>query len=255
MGADDRIDETIREAAAREYNRPPPTPREDMWASLEARLERREADAPGVAGPGGPGGPGRNGPAGHATADVVPIERAARRRDEPGDGTRWMGLAVAAGAALLLGVGIGRMSAPAAPDATPVVASASEARPGAPAEAGGAVRTVTARHLAASESLLGFVQADARAGRFDDEVGRWGRGLLLETRLLLDSEAGRDPALRDLLLDLEMILAQVAMLAGTDAPERGREELRLIAQGLEEQQMMARIQTALPAADATLSGT
>lgn len=240
------LDRTIRERARLEYHAPPATPRDAIWAGLEARLDAE-------------GGRLEMGGAAPVTDLVLARELRARRprRSRPatsseGNGLRWVGLAVAASATLLLGVGIGRMTAPAGPGATParVVAAPMDGTGD-----GAGVRAVAATHLAASESLLSFVQADARTGRFDRTVGRWGRELLLETRLLLDSEASRDPALRELLEDLELILAQVAVLADTEAPARGREELLLIARGVRDQDMMTRLQTALPGVAAGLSGT
>jgi hypothetical protein len=229
----DARDEALARLAREAHNPPPPTPREEMWAALQARI-RAEAEGDG---------PARDG--------IRSLQEARRRRGW--SSMRWAGLAVAASATLLLGVGIGRMTAPTpAGDDVPVLASTSESERGVPSAA---ARTVAAQHLAATETLLSFVQADASAGRFDEQVGSWGRGLLVETRLLLDSEVGRDPALRELLEDMEVILAQVAILADTKAPARGREELKLIARGVQEQQMMTRIQTALPAMDAGLSGT
>jgi hypothetical protein len=74
---DDQLDERIR-GAAREYNAPPQTPREEMWARIaEARRGR-------VAEP-----------------RVIPLRRWR---------WRWAGLAAAAAAILAVGVGIGRVS-------------------------------------------------------------------------------------------------------------------------------------------------
>jgi hypothetical protein len=76
---DDQLDPPLLDAA-RAYNAPPETPREAMWAAIEAR--RREA---------GPGGP--------SETRVIPL----RRR-------RWAVWAAAAAAVLALGIGIGRVS-------------------------------------------------------------------------------------------------------------------------------------------------
>jgi hypothetical protein len=221
-GPDSRSDDDAVRRAARGYHEPPPTPREAMWSAIEARLGEER-------------GPSRT--------------RFARR-----SAGGWVGLAVAASAILALGVGLGRVSAPTS-TTSPSVASdpTTSGTPERNAPAG--VRLVAERHLEASESLLRLVQADARAGHVDAQVGGWARGLLLETRMLLDSDASRDPVLRELLQDLELLFAQVAMLDGTDTPERARTELDLIAGGLHEQSMMTRIQSALPAAAAGLSGT
>ena len=39
MSEEDRIDEIIRSAAS-EYNRPPPTPRDEMWAAIQAAKQK-----------------------------------------------------------------------------------------------------------------------------------------------------------------------------------------------------------------------
>jgi hypothetical protein len=105
------------------------------------------------------------------------------------------------------------------------------------------------QHLSRSESLLSLVSADAKQGRVDRDVGNWGRDLLLETRLLLDSRSVTDPAVRELLEDLELILAQVAVLSGggVGGEARAREELHLVAEGLEDRDVLSRIQAVIPA--------
>jgi hypothetical protein len=66
--------------------------------------------------------------------------------------------------------------------------------------------------------------------------------------MLLDSPASSDPELKTLLEDLELLLAQISLLGEDDvAGARGPEELQLIAQGIETQDVLPRIQAALPA--------
>jgi len=72
------------------------------------------------------------------------------------------------------------------------------------------------------------------------------RGLLATNRLLLDSPAGTDPRLKFLLQDLELVLAQIAQLA----PEGRSEDLKLITDGLEQDGMMVRLRSAVPAGTA-----
>ncbi len=92
-----------------------------------------------------------------------------------------------------------------------------------------------------------MVSADARMGRVDAEVSGWGRALLLQTRLLIDSPASNDPLLRELLEDLEVILIQVAQLAPGRLDEGAQEsELGLIAEGLSDKDMLLRIRSVLP---------
>jgi hypothetical protein len=50
----------------------------------------------------------------------------------------------------------------------------------------------------------------------------WAKGLLSNTRLLLDSPAGDEPRRAKLLQDLEMVLAQIVQLS-PDAPAADRE--------------------------------
>jgi hypothetical protein len=214
--------------AARAYNDPPGTPSDEMWRGIEARL------------------PGTEG-AVVSLADA----RARRARRSP---LRWLGPAVAAAAVLVVGIGIGRLTAPAGEGPVgPVARAAVEGEEGSttglPSTPSPAVRAATFEHLGRSESLLALVRADARSGRLEGDVGQWGRGLLAETRLLLNSPAADDPAMRELLEDLELILAQVAVLhdGGGPGAERAREELEIIARGLEERDVLSRIQAVLPA--------
>jgi hypothetical protein len=60
------------------------------------------------------------------------------------------------------------------------------------------------------------------------------------TRLLLDSPAASDPRLRDLLEDLELVLAQVARLRASPHAE----ELTFIAAAMDERDVVPRIRTA-----------
>ena len=77
--SDDQLDERLREAA-RSYNAPPETPREAMWARIQAAGQRDR------------------GAAGQRFARVRPLRR------------QWTPWAVAAAAILALGIGIGRIS-------------------------------------------------------------------------------------------------------------------------------------------------
>ena len=61
--------------------------------------------------------------------------------------------------------------------------------------------------------------------------------LLVTTRLLLDSQAGADPRLHDLLEDLELILAQIARIQHAQGPD----ELHFITEALQERDLVPRI--------------
>lgn len=215
----DEMGDLLRE----EYNAPPPTPRDEMWAALSAGLEPR-------------------------SAGIRSLESARSRR--------WAALrrplawSAAAAAVLVIGVGIGRLTAPSpAP-----VAEAPVAAPGAVDAS--ILRVAAAEHLARTETLLRMVRADGRSGHVDPAVGTWARGLLTETRLLLDSSEDQDPAMRDLLEDLELVLVQIVGVSQADGGDeaRVREELTLALRGLEERDVLSRIQAVLPSGSG-LAGT
>jgi hypothetical protein len=63
---------------------------------------------------------------------------------------------------------------------------------------------------------------------------------LTRTRLLLDSPAANDPTMRNLLEDLELVLAQVVHLENNQS----RTELDLINRALEQRDVIPRLRTA-----------
>ncbi len=100
------------------------------------------------------------------------------------------------------------------------------------------------------------MRADARDGRVDPAMGEWARVLLSQTRLLLDSPNTTDPAMRDLLGDLELVLVQVVRVTEVEGVDQGRarSEMNLALQGLEERDVLPRIQAVVPAGPG-LAGT
>lgn len=108
------------------------------------------------------------------------------------------------------------------------------------------------QYLNSTETLLTGFRADARAGRVDTLFVDQARELLTSTRLLLQSPAGLDPHLKPLLEDLELVLAQIARLPG-----RGRDTLDvdLITQGMDQQSVLTRLRTAIPAGPASAPRT
>lgn len=225
---DERMNELLT-GLREEYNAPPETPREEMWSVIQARLgagDRGAAEGLDV-GPGRPGG------------RVLSLEEARRARSP------WvrrpLGWAAAAAAVLALGVGIGRMTAPGAGPA-PEVASGVVQDPGV-------LRAAAVQHLARTESLLTLLRADARIGGVAPSAVSWARGLLSQTRLLLDAQGDADPALSALLGDLELVLIQIvgAANAAEDDPARVRWEMNLALEGMEEREVLPRIQAVVPA--------
>ncbi len=116
--------------------------------------------------------------------------------------------------------------------------------------AAGLYRVAAMETLGGAEALLGAVggregdalPADAAA------IADWSEDMLSETRLLMDSPAGDDPAMRALLEDLELVLAQLVRLGqGTTAAG----DLALIQGAVRERQLLYRIRALLPAGPIT----
>lgn len=211
------------------YNVPTEAPREEMWSAISARLgrtgdeERRAVDA-----------------------EVHDLADARRRLGGSPAGSalaihRVAGWAVAAAAVLVIGIGIGRMSAP-APVATGPAASPTAGTPGS------GVQLAAREHLGRTESLLTLVRADGRDGRVEPAVAGWAEDLLAQTRLLLDRPGGVEPEVRELLMDLELVLVQVAgaARAGSAGNGRARTEVELTLRSLDEGEVLSRIQAVLP---------
>lgn len=226
-----RDDERLARLLREEYRPPPELPEEEVWTGIReelARLDRIDAETTGGPPP------------------------AAGRR--PGAS---MGLRVAAAAGLILaGMGMGWLTAPSgeAPAGPGDSFEAPDAAGELPEdEADLAIRRAEAhQHLAESEFLLALVRAEARRGEVGGEVPRWADLLLTDTRALLeDPEISDDRRFRELLADLELVLAQVAHLGeeAEDWPGATAFELQLIAEGLEARDVLPRIHAALPSMD------
>ncbi|UCC84753.1 MAG: hypothetical protein JSW46_07490 [Gemmatimonadota bacterium] len=206
---EDRFDKLLIEAA-RDYNEPPETPRELMWARIDATRRER-----------------------------------ARRRQQLrvlySPWTRWgMGIA----AALAIGIGIGRYTSNRDNELAPPVA----VTPGpevttTPAGAQLAYRVAATEHLVRAETFLTSFRTDAQAGRGDAEFWSGAGELLASTRLLIDSPAAEDPVFQSLLEELELVLVQIVRLSA----ERGNGELELVTEGLEHRGLLPKLRTAIPA--------
>lgn len=212
---DDRIEGILAELRE-EYNPPPETPREEMWSSIQARLDSGKTE-------------------------VLSLEDARRRKEgSPGRSflRKPMGWATGAAALLLLGLGIGRMTAPET-GPTPVETG----RVGSDPEI---LRVAALNHLTRTESLLTLLRADARAGRTETDLGSRARRLLTQTRLLMDAQERPDPLMDGLLKDLELVLIQLVGAANGGDPAQVRSELELALEGLEEREVLSRIRAMVP---------
>jgi len=180
---DDRFDEILQEAA-REYRRPPETPREEIWARIEAR-RALEAKRP---------------------VEVIQLPRRPTWERIRGP--------VLIAAVLLLGIALGRF----APRAAETPSQPVTAGTVTPAEAGTplATRVAAVQHLSRVEAWL--VDFDSRPN--DAELIASARALLTDTRLWLDASRLQDPRLKTLLEDLELILTQIVELRPGDGEDR-----------------------------------
>ena len=213
--SENRFEEVLDEAR-RSYNAPPETPREEMWTAIASGLREERPEE-------------------SARTEVVDLAAERRRRSVPTP-LLW---GAAAAALLVLGIGIGRGTAPV--PVAPVAEDASAPTVG--------LALAAQEHLGRTESLLTMVRADARTGSLDPVTAGWARELLAQTRVLMDAQAAGDPTVGELLEDLELLLIQIVGVAemGPVEDPTVRTELQLTLRGLEEGEVLPRIQAALPA--------
>lgn len=282
MSEEDRIDEIIRSAAS-DYNRPPETPRDEMWAAIQAA---RSAPGPRL----------------HVTSGGSPSGYTAKRNF--GAKYAWIGMAAAAVLLIATGIGIGRWTSrpvttatvrdkgavviangpaplptptdeigsrqPVAPEA-PATTPSTQPQPtqrtreqirrdprlqvirpvnpnryastsGTPADPK-IYQVAMVRHLADAEVLLTSFSVGSRDAAMNAQFAGWAKGLLSNTRLLLDSPAGDDPRRAKLLQDLELVLAQIVQLA----PDAKAEDRQLIEGSIQQGHVMTRLRSAIPA--------
>ena len=107
-----------------------------------------------------------------------------------------------------------------------------------------AYQLTTVRHLSEAEALLtSFRQRTTSDQQMDAQLGVWARQLLSNTRLLLDSPVANDPQRRPLLQDLELVLVQIVQLSPGAAPQ----DRDLIEKTLQQEHVLTRLRTAIPA--------
>jgi len=216
---EDRFDELMRDAA-HTYRKPPQPDLEAMWKAIE-----RESF--GSTASGGATRTDRSKPRGLSLV-----------------ANRWVAIA----ATLVVGVALGRASSSlgrthAQEDAAAPVTVAS-AVPAARVDTTALAQPYeveTSRYLGQTAALLIALPSEARAGRADEQLASRASELLGRTRLLLDSPAANDASMRNLLEDLELVLAQVARLQNGN----NRTDLDLINRALEQRDVLPRLRTAV----------
>jgi hypothetical protein len=213
---DDRFEELMADAA-KSYRVPPAPDFEAMWGTIASSVEGRASK----------------------TDASFPATQL--------DGRRWTRFAprLRIAAALVVGVGLGRASLMIGHKqeaaAVPTVASVASA-PAAHADSGlgRPYEVETSQYLGQTAALLVSLPAEVKAGRADQQFTARAADLLARTRLLMDSPAGNDPAMRSLFEDLELVLAQVVRLQNNG----NHLELDLINRALEQRDVIPRLRTA-----------
>jgi hypothetical protein len=149
----------------------------------------------------------------------------------------WRTYSLGLAATLLIGVALGRISM--RPDADPPAVAGVSTESATPAS--NAYDKVASELLGRTVVLLTSLPAGAREVGAGERFSTQATELLTSTRLLLDSPAASDARFKDLLEDLELVLAQIAMLQSG----RTRQEIDLITDALEERDVVPRIQSAV----------
>jgi hypothetical protein len=205
MMDDNRFDEVIRDL--RTFDTPPAPPLDEMWTVIE--------DA-------------------HFNAPV-PISRSTGMRSP----APWL----AAAAALVIGIGIGRYLPPGKRAVeNPASPTAVASSPTDTSAVANAYRDQTNRYLGQAAALLISLPAQGAPGTTDATFASKATDLLVTTRLLIDSPAAaQDAKLRSLLEDLELVLVQIARLR----TEKNKGDLDLIHQAVEQGDVLSRLNSAV----------
>jgi hypothetical protein len=204
--------------AARDYNTPPalkPADLDAMWSAIEAKSFRSDIG-------------------GRVTDRDTTVRTLTRRWFAP---QALMQIA----ATLVIGVAIGRYALPASnalPDA-----SVSRRMTQDTLTLAEPYSSTTSQYFGQAAALLVELPAEARNGRADAHIAGRAHDLLLTTRLLLDSPAADDARIRNLLEDLELVLAQVARLQSGGS--QGQSDLELIRMAVDQRDVLPRLRTAV----------
>ena len=108
-----------------------------------------------------------------------------------------------------------------------------------------AYRLAVVEHLSRTEAMLTSFRSEAKHGAVDAELTKWARDLLTTTRLLSATAGTKDPTMKRLLGDLELVLLQIAQY--TNAGTRSAEELELIEHSIERRGVIGKLRTTIPA--------
>ncbi|MEO8622131.1 MAG: hypothetical protein ABI625_13760 [bacterium] len=154
--------------------------------------------------------------------------------------TTWIGLGLAA--TLVIGVGVGRWTARTSNTPAPIAARARTTTADSAGNNSHA-RAVTLDHLADAEVFLTSVRAELKSGQTDTERAERSRDLLVRTRVLLGSSRNRTPEVERLLEDLELLLAEIAVLPQSHSSL----DRTLLDESMRSGNIIPRIRATLPA--------
>ena len=216
---DDRFEQLMQDAA-HTYRKPPVPDFDAMWKSIATTLDQSQV----ISSIGG-------------NTPVVQPSFSNETRHARSMSRTTQRLAIAA--TLIIGVALGRASmslSSSNTNTTATTVASNDATAPMPYEA------ETSRYLGQTAALLIALPSEVKAGRADEQFVNRAGELLSRTRLLIDSPAASDPRMRDLLEDLELVLAQVVRLQNDTT---SRTELDLISRALEQRDVIPRLRTAV----------
>jgi hypothetical protein len=199
------MDDKELKKMARSHNPPPEIPRDRMWEKINAA---------------------RSGSRGVLEPDFTP------RR---GQTFRILRMAAGVAAILVLGVFIGRMTEQ-QPVPDPVPVAVHQVDP----EVKKDIYRLAARDLFSRADFL-LTDFKVRSCGKDDltEVPAWAGGMLVQTRLLMDTSVAEDIEMKNLLDELELVLAQIVGLSRDNCAS----DMAWIRQGLQERDTIDRLRT------------
>ena len=154
-------------------------------------------------------------------------------------GRPWIRTVLPLAATLILGFGLGQVA--------PSLMSPSRRAAEPPQETAqhtteqAAFVGVATNYLERVTALLVNLTDESRKGKSFEGTSEQARDLLATTRLLLDSPDVSDAHLRDLLDDLELVLAQIVRLPG----RAGAPDVYLIDQALDQREVLPRLRVML----------
>jgi hypothetical protein len=204
---DERFDELL-ESMRDEHNQPGETPRDLMWGRIESARAAQETTV-------------------QASTSIFQRRRV------------WWPLAAAA--LLTLGIGLGRMSSE---NAVPNTAISTELVEAPEIENNNGIYTIVAtRHLDRAEALLTHFEAGHNPRIAREQLATWSRDLLSDTRMLLDTPAIDEPTVRELLDDVEILLALILQISAADDDTAGE----IVTESLRTNGVLNRLRSRQPA--------